>query len=221
MIITADNKQDIVNYIISITRYQETFSKVYDHVLSALSASDQQNFDLSLVKEIVACDFGSLEQISDNEHVFEKAFVRSCLRDLIAEMISAFKFPAICLNAFLLLVCLLVIQFSKSFSWGIKHFATGILLGIVLLSIAYLFNRYIYKRNQKPSIKYRFIERALCIYSAFSFNMTMLFLNKNSLFEVPSPVKILLAMAIFLTLSNFLFAYRRVYNKRLRILRLT
>jgi len=218
MMLTPENKQEIADYIGGVMRYQETFDEVYDHILSAASVSDNPEFRIRYVREIVDVDFGGLQQITQNEKEYEKTFLRSCMVDLKDQIIRTFKFPAILFHIFLLLICLLVYQFRAYFSVGIQEFVTAILLGIIVLSSIYIFKRYMYRRTQKPSIKFRFIERAVCICSAFSFNMTMLFLNKNSIFEVSAGVKCVIAAAMFLTLSNFLIAYYKVYNKRLRIL---
>jgi hypothetical protein len=218
MMLTPGNKQEIADYIGGVIRYQETFDEVYDHILSGVCVCHNPEFSISNVREIVEVDFGGLQQITENEKEYERTFLRSCMRDLKEQMLRSFKFPAILIHVFLLLVCVFVFQYSAYFSVGIREFAEAILLGLIVLSGIYLFNRYVYRRTQKPSIKFKFIEWAVCICSAFSFNMTMLFLNKNSIFELSPEVKFLIAAAMFLTLTNFLIAYYKVYHTRLRIL---
>lgn len=218
MELTEENKQEIETHIWSACRYGETFNEVYDHVVSALAFSEKSTFNGSLVTEIIRNDFGGLEQIKEDEKEYEKTFVRSCMHDLKGEIISSFKFPRVWFNVLLLVFCLFADHFSRYIPIGIMQFVTVVLVSVIAVSLIFLFYRYLYRRTQKPSIKIKVLERALGICTLLSYNVTTLFLGKNAMFDVSSSIQILVTMAMFLALFNFLFAYSRVYKKRLRIL---
>jgi hypothetical protein len=213
MVITPENKLEIVDYLSGLTRYQETFEEVYDHIISALEEVDNQVFNMGLVAEIVAADYGGFQQIKANEVEFEHVFVRSCMRDMIDVGAGSFRFPMLLFNVFLLVFCVIVNQFSLYYPGGINAFVEGMLISIVILCMSYLSFRYLYKRKQKPSVKFKFMERAVCVASGMSLNLITLFLSKRPLFDVSAAAKNLIAFALFLTLCNFLFAYHKVYYR--------
>jgi hypothetical protein len=88
MVLTLENKLEIVDYIGGVPKYQETFDEVYDHIISALSSTENAEFNIGLVRDIVNEDFGGFEQIVLNETEFEKRFVRTCMGDVRRQVYS-------------------------------------------------------------------------------------------------------------------------------------
>jgi hypothetical protein len=56
MLLTLENKLEIVDYIGGVSLYRESFDEVYDHILAALAVNDTPKFHIDLVKGIVNSD---------------------------------------------------------------------------------------------------------------------------------------------------------------------
>jgi hypothetical protein len=218
MVLTPENKLEIVNYIEGIPRYQETFDEVYDHIVSALAYSGNSEFNIGLVREIVHADFGGFEQIKTNELEFEKAFVQTCMGDIRRELVAAFRFPGILVNMLLLLVSFLIYRLLDQYEFGLKLLLGSIYLVIIALLIEYGFKRYIRNPRSKQTVRIKFMFTFLFLCSNLITSTNLFFLNRDPIFEVSSNVKHVLAVAIFFMFSNLFFAYSKVYKKRLRIL---
>jgi hypothetical protein len=218
MVLTLENKLEIVDYIGGVPKYQETFDEVYDHVISALSCSENSEFNIGLVREIVEVDLGGFNRITANETAFEKAFVQTCLGDMRQEIINAFRFPTLLFNVCLLVFCLVIYQFSKYYSFGIIHVLSLFSLAFVIHVIKYYFMRYVSSPTRKPSVKFKFIYAAMLIYGGVSVNLSIFILGKTPILELPVGFKSAIAFIAFFLFSNFFFAYYKVYKKRLRML---
>jgi hypothetical protein len=218
MLLTLENKLEIVGYVSGISRYQETFNEVYDHIVMALESSDSSAFTISLVTEIIIADFGGREQIVADETAYEKAFVRTCMKNLRKELVGAFRLPAILLNASLLTVWYLLYQLMGMYPFGIKLIALSIFALAAVPLISNYFRRYLFNRTRKPSVKYIAINPILIFWLNFMTSISLFFLNPESIIQVSSSVRYLIAAGTFYMFSNCLVACFRVYKKRLRVL---
>lgn len=218
MKLTLENKLEIVDYIGEVPRYQETFDEVYDHIVTAHESIEGSEFNMDRVKEIVQTDFGGFGQISADEKEFVKSFVRSCTRDMKQEFIEALKFPMLLFNGYLSVLCAAFYQDSRYFLPCVKVFLTFIYVTILILIVGYFLKRYVHNPTRMPSVKFKFMCTALLICAGCSYSINSIFLSKSPMLEVSSDIKKVIAFAILLALCNFLFAYYKVYQKRLRIL---
>lgn len=218
MVLTLENKLEIVDYIGGVPKYQETFDELYDHIISALAYSENSEFNIGLVREIVEADFGGFEQIKTNETAFEKAFVQTCMGDIKRELVAAFRFPGILVNMLLLLVSFLIYRMLDQYEYGLKVLVGFIYLGMFILLIEYVFTRYFLNPNSKPTVRIKFMITFLALCGNVITSANLFFLNAAPIFGVSSNVKHFLATAIFFLFSNLFFAYSKVYKKRLRVL---
>jgi hypothetical protein len=218
MVLTLENKLEIVDYIGGVPKYQETFDEVYDHIISALASSEKSEFNIGLVREIVEADFGGFEQIKINEIVFEKAFVQTCMGDIRRELVAAFLFPGIFVNILLLFVSFLIYRMLDQYEYGLKVLVASIYLGIFILLIEYVFTRYFMNPSSKPTVRIKFMLTYLALCGNIITSANLFFLNRAPIFDVSTNVKHSLAIAIFFLFSNLFLAYSKVYKKRLRVL---
>jgi hypothetical protein len=218
MVLTLENKLEIVDYIGGVSLYRETFNEVYDHVLSALAVNDTPKFHIDLVKDIVNLDLGGFKQIELAEKVFEKAFARSCMQNIKQEMINAFKFPGMIVTIFLLLICFTFYNLLPFSEFGFRILADCIWGIVLLLGIGILFTRYFRRPIHKPSIKMRLVLTALFCCGNLILCLNIFFLNKEPIFNVSTNVQHLFATATLFLIANFLIANYRVYKKQFSII---
>jgi hypothetical protein len=218
MVLTLENKLEIVDYIGGVPKYQETFDEVYDHIISALSSTENAEFNIGLVRDIVNEDFGGFEQIVLNETEFEKRFVRTCMGDVRREVVNGFHFPGILVNFLLLFLSYLIYRSLDQYEIGLKFLLGSIYLLIIGILVKYGFTRYIMNQKSKHTIRLKFMSTFLFFCSNLITSTTLFLLNREPIFQVSSNVKHFLAVGLFYIFLNLFFAYSKVYKKRLRIL---
>jgi hypothetical protein len=217
MLLTLENKLETVDYIGGVSLYRESFDEVYDHILAALAVNDTPKFHIDLVKGIVNSDLGGFKQIALAEKAFEKAFARSCMKNIKQELINAFKFPGMIVTVFLLLVCSTFYNLVPFYEFGFRMLADCIWVIVLLLGIGILFTRYFRSPTHKPSIKMRLVLTALFCCGNLNLCLNIFFLNKEPIFNVSKNVQHLFATATLFFIASFLMATYRVYKKRFSI----
>lgn len=218
MVLTLENKLEIVDYIGDVSLYKETFNEVYDHILAALAQSDAHQFHIDLVKEIVNTDLGGFKQISATETAFEKAFARSCMQNINKELINAFKFPGIIAPTCLLLICFAFYNFVPFYELGFRIVADFIWGIVLLFGVRILISKYFRSPIHKPSIKMKLVLTAFFCCGNLLLLLNLFFLSKESIFNVSTNVKHLFSTAVLFLILNFLMANYRVYKKRFSII---
>ena len=218
MILNEIQKQEVADYVKSITRYMETYNEVYDHLLSALEQEQQATFHMSLVKDVVNSDFGGEKQIRQEEESARQALYGSFSKMLKQELLNTFKFPAI-LNNLALLSLGLIFYFGKANSQTIVSVSiAGTLIILLVPLLLFVYKSYILERQQaKPSIssyalRYNALfglNTATCVfYVSFSWDV---------LTAMEPGVLVAIMSGTYFFLSVFLRAYLKMYNSALRL----
>lgn len=218
MILNEIQKQEIADYVKSITRYMETYDEVYDHLLSAVEQEQQATFHMSLIKDVINSDFGGEKQIRQEEENTRQALYGGFSKMLTREMLNTFKFPAI-LNNLALLSLGLILYFCNANSQTIVSVSiAGTLIILLIPLLLFVYKSYILERQQaKPSVSHyalRYnalfgLNAATCVfYVSFSWDV---------LTAVEPGVLVAIMCGAYYFLSVFLRAYLKMYNNALRL----
>jgi hypothetical protein len=218
MILTEIQKQEVADYVKSITRYMETYDEVYDHLLSALEQEQQATFHISLAKDVINSDFGGEKQIRQEEENTRKALYGNFSKMLKRELLNTFQFPAI-LNNLALLSLGLIFYFGKANSQTIVSVSiAGTLIILLIPLLLFVYKSYILERKQgKPSVS----SYALRYNALFGLNTaTCVFyvsFSWDALTAMEPGVLVAIMSGTYFFLSVFLRAYLKMYNNALRL----
>lgn len=218
MKLSSDQLTEIINYLLTRPRYQETFNEIYDHVLNAL-ADIEGEYSIELVQQIIEEDFKSFSEIKRQEEIYRKQCNRNYTRLLWYEALCTFRFPEVLGN--LILVLLYGILYGPGV-YGTKASET-MYLSIYILSTVplafYLTKRYIIDRQfVKLSIKYDFLHRAWAIGLILVYLFKYLFLSTHSPLKISPEARYQFGFMMFFLMSIFVRAFVRFYNKKIKVL---
>jgi hypothetical protein len=217
MILNEIQKQEIADYVKSVTRYMETYDEVYDHILSSLSASKYESFNLGLVFNVIDEDFGGIEKLKEQEEGSQKSLYRKFHGDMIWEIVKTLKSSES--------LGLLVLGCIFYYGGGSFEFKRNIvLIGIVVLMLTpvmmFLFKVCIKERRQ---IKRSISNYALRYSSFFGMNvatsMFFFFLTRDAIFTVSSGTQFIVMLGLCFFLSVYLRAYLKVCRNSLKLKR--
>jgi len=218
MILNELQKQELADYVKSITRYMETYDEVYDHVLSALEQEPQATFQMSLVKDVINCDFGGEKQIRQEEENTRLALYGGFSQMLKLELLNTFKYPAV-VNNLALLGLGLIFYFGNANSQTIVSIIiAGTLIILLIPLLLFVYKSYFLERQQaKPSVS----NYALRYNALFGLNTaTCVFYGSFSWDVLTSLEPVILVAILWVTyffLSVFLRAYLKMYKSALRL----
>jgi len=218
MILNEIQKQEIADYVKSVTRYRETYNEVYDHVLSALEQEAQDSFHLSLAEEVINTDFGGRKQIFEGEDNTRQALYGSFSRMLKQEILNTFKFPAV-LHNFSLLGLGLVFYFGEANSEAIVSVTIiGTLIAVLIPLLLFVYKSYIRdKRQAKPSIS----DYALRYNALFGLNTATcvfyLCFAWDAMIALEPGILVSIMWTAYFFSSIFLRAFMKMYNSALKL----
>lgn len=218
MKLTNEQLTEIINYLLTGPRYQETFNEIYDHVLNAL-ADIEGEYSIERVHQIIEEDFKSFSEIKRQEEIYRQQCNRNYTRLLGREMLNTFRFPEVLSN---LILVLMYVAWYKSAVYGdlIKDIMYPSLYVIATIPlIYYLVKRYIIDRHfVKMSIKYDFLHRAWAIVLLGVYISAYLFVSKHSPLALSAEARYQCVFVVFFMMSIFIRAYTRFYNKKIRVI---
>jgi hypothetical protein len=196
-------------------KYQETYNEVYDHIISALEADDdnQQPFN-DKVQAIIDADFGGLSQFA----VMEKEQVK-CINNQIAkkQMHFAAAFFRLPLIIYTTLACFAIYQLA-----GTKLLSIVLLIAIcvmlaptIIIGFRMLNNASAKKR--KPSIKTNMFNQ-LGIYGVilyYAINPHLI--TDHLLLKAPDTLHLVMVTALVMFYLIFGLSFIRLYRSELKL----
>lgn len=215
MILNEIQKQEVADYVKSITRYMETYDEVYDHILSSLGSSEHESFNLGLVFDIIDEDFGGIEKLKLQEESSQRSLYRNFHIDMIWEIVKTLK----SLESLGLLVLGCIFYYGGA-SLQFKRSIVLISLAVIMLTpiMLFLFKVYIKERRQ---IKRSISNYALRYSSFFGMNvatsMFFFFLTRDPIFKVSPGTQFIIMLCLYFFLSVYLRAYLKVFRKSLKL----
>lgn len=217
MNLTEAQLADIRVCLFKNVAYRETYAEIYDHVLNALE-SEEDVFDISLVHHIIRNDFGSFDQIKQNEAIYLKQMRRHYFSLLGREMLAAFRLPELRNSLLLFFLCLLLFSAGLRIPVNGDAMIKGIGLILIVPGVYYLLRRYVADRNQlKPSLKYDFMHIVWMSGMVVS-ALLVLSLAKLTSYAVSASLHISLVSSCYFLSAVYVRAFIRLYHKKLRVL---
>jgi hypothetical protein len=215
MILNEIQKQEVADYVKSITRYMETYDEVYDHILSSLSSAKHESFNMVLVFGIIDEDFGGIEKLKQEEDSSQKVLNRNFHINMIWEMVRTFK----SLESLCLLVLGFVFYYGGS-SLEFKRKIVLISLVVIMLTpiILFLFKVFIKERRRiKPSINDYALRYSSFFGMQVATSMFFAFLVREPIFKLAPGTQFIVMLCLYFFLSVYLRAYMKVFSKSLKL----
>ncbi|WP_316803889.1 hypothetical protein [Pedobacter nototheniae] len=218
MVLTAQQIQEIKDYIFDAVKYRETYHEVYDHMLNAL-ADVQEPYSLELVAEIINIDFGSFKEIKKQEALYQQQVNKKYARLFLSELATTFKWPGILSNLTILALCTCIYYSSKTAPFNMKP----MIIAIFLCSIVVAF--YVYSKillGKRKEQKYSITDNSLGSLASvglFMGNFVLYwFLTKDSLIDLSQNSKVITMLVLFFFCSMYVRTFITFYNQKIKIL---
>ena len=220
MILTEAQQQEISTFIGSVPKYQETYNELYDHILSSLTAMDEEEYSIDLVARVINEDFGGFQTIVKVETEFNKLAIKNCMRDLRQEMKSLFYFPEAWKTVVVLILCSIIFQYSPGDFKVIRIlFVSTFIVGLIPIGY-YWGSRLLYKKKgSRPSIKDNGFAQQSLVLAQTAYTPFFIFVGKDSLLPVGTQTCLLIGLFMIFFSSIFVRAYFKLYKRNVKILR--
>lgn len=217
MQLTLQQKKEVQDYISASSKYRETYNEIYDHLLNALEEIEEP-YQLKLVGRIVLQDFGSFKEIKKMEKDSLSKTKYRCIRYLVADMISVFKFQNLIYTLLLLIfyASLYVYQLGNGVNFA-NLYLWSMILGYTL-SVAWLFKKgYINLSFRRKSSMEGVILGWLILlpFSFFPLTFTA-FIGKGNMIGLALNTRNIIVLCLFFFTSMYLKAFVKLYKKKVR-----
>jgi hypothetical protein len=217
MILNETQKQEIADYVFSITRYMETYNELFDHILSALSTDKSESFNMGLVFKIIEEDFGGIEKIKLEEEISRKALSKSFKLSLAREMLNSFKFPGIISHLAYLAFGYILYDSGTAggkFALAFKLLSvTIIIMPMLLYGIKALI---LDKGRIKPAISNYALLYTSMLGMNFATTIILTFLTKNAVITLTNNTQLLIVFGSYFLLSTYFTAYLKIYKRTIK-----
>jgi hypothetical protein len=217
MKLNKEELAEVSQYILTLTRYKETYDEMYDHVLSLLEEKEEL-FDSRLISEIVNDNFGGHEQILKNEAISLEELKRSSGRSLMEETLSQLRSFKSLDNLSLLFICLVFFFQSMDGTFNPVFLIYAMFFVAFYPILVYLYKTYFVNRSLvKPSMKNVFLLR-IGLYGCFlSSVFYLLLLSQHSLFEITNHTKTVMSLVLYYFSSIYIRSFRAFYKKKIKV----
>jgi len=214
MELSAEQKAEIRAYLITATKYRETYNELYDHILNSLV--DQEGiYHINLVLKIVDDDFGGFNEILTQEEIYRREIGKKFNRQFRLQFIDTLKWQGICL----LLVCLMIYHSNKTSPFNIKPMVSA--STICLLSVA-LFGYASIIVNVVRFSKYSILDGHLgyaCFFALAIWNLFVHGFINGHIFELSDNSKLIAVLMLFSFASFYSRAFIKFYAGKFNILK--
>lgn len=219
MIVTETQQTEISDFIGSIPKYRETYNELYDHILSSLSAIEDQPYSIDLVAKIVNEDFGGFKTIVCVEADYNKETIKNCMRDLRMEMKKQFYFPEIWKTLIIVLLCWVVYNYSAGDFKVIRVlYLSTLILGLIPVVYYWLSRLLFRKKGSKPSIKDQGFAQTSMMLLQVSYTPFFIFGGKDALVPTTTNLTLLIMLFMFFFASIYIRSYFALYSRNVKIL---
>ncbi|NQX43297.1 hypothetical protein SAMN05421820_11661 [Pedobacter steynii] len=217
MKLSKEELTEVSQYLFTLTRYQETYDELYDHVLSILEEREGP-FDSRLIPELVNDNFGGHEQILKNEAISLEELNLSSGGLLMKETfskLSAFKSFD---NISLLCLCLV---FYSQMTYGVFNpvfLIYAMFFAALYPILVYLYRTYFVNRSLvKPSMKNVFLLR-IGLYGCFlSTAFYLLLLSPQRLFDITNYTRTVICLVLYYFSSIYIRSFHAFYKKKIKV----
>jgi len=216
MIITLEQKEELKLILSEYTKYQETYSEVYDHVLSALE-EQKDTLDTSFaqkVHEVLDADFGGLAQLP----VMEKK--RACLiNNQVAKKqlnfaADFFKLPFV-LYTLIAAVAIYQLASTKLLSIALLIAVYMMLSPTIIIGFRMVNNAFI--KKGKPSIKNNMFN-LMGIYGVILYNaVNPHLLTDHFRLKTPDTLHLLMITALIMFYLIYGLSFIRLYRQEVKL----
>ena len=218
MVLTAQQHQEIKDYIFDAAQYRETYNEVYDHIVNALEDKDEA-YSIELVAEIVNADFGSFNEIKKQEQLYQRQINKKYTRLFLEELINSFKWPGLLGNVANLMLCLCIYWSSTNSSFNTKPMMIAVFSCFILVTI-YMYSQILIRRTR--SKKYSILDNSLGILSTFGLFIGIFvfnwFISDDSLISLSQRAKVIVLLTLYFFSSMYVRSFRKFYNQKIKIL---
>jgi len=218
MILTAQQHQEIKDYIFDAPKYIETYNEVYDHVVNALEDKDEA-YSTELVAKIINDDFGSFNEIKQQEELYQKQINKKQAKLFLNELINSFKWPGLLGNIANLILCVFIYWGSTRLTFNTKPIMGAIFICFILVTLFMYTKIWISKRK---NMKYSIFDNALGSLSSFGLFVSVFtfywFVSKDSLISLGEHNKVIILLILYFFCSFYVRSFRKFYNQKVKIL---
>ncbi|MFD1255822.1 hypothetical protein ACFQ3S_03355 [Mucilaginibacter terrae] len=211
MIITAEQQEELKLILTDYTKYQETYSEVYDHVITALEVQhDSLNMAFAdKVRAILDADFGGLSQLPVMEKKRAKIIHDQISKKQLYFATAFFKFP---LSIYTAITAVAVYNLAST-----KLLSVVLLIAICImlaptLIVGFRMLHNAYGKAGKPSIKNNMFN-LIGIYGVILYNAINPHLITDRLrLKAPDTLHLLLITALVMFYLVFGLSFIRLYR---------
>ncbi|MDN3586404.1 hypothetical protein QWY86_07005 [Pedobacter aquatilis] len=218
MKLNVAEKQVLRDYIFNEPKYRETYNELYDHLINALSDSDEL-FSIELVAKIINEDFGGFINIRNREEAYQKQLHKKYIIDFRKEMLQTLGWSDFFKNISILGLCFCIYYGSKTQVFNIKPMIIGSMIPLILIALFGFFR--IFTQRIKYS-KYSIVDNYVgnistlgtIVLNVFLFNI----ISKERIFDVSNDLKLIATLVLFFLSSIYIRSFIKFYNKKIKVL---
>lgn len=213
MLLSEEQKAEIRGFIITATKYRETYNELYDHILNSL-ADQEGTFHINDVLRIVNDDFGGFKEIVEQEGIYHKELGKKFNKQFQLQFIDTLKWQGIGL----LIICLMIYYSNKTSPFNIKPMVSA--STICLMSVT-LFGYARIIVNVVRFSKYSILDGHVGYICSFGFSITNLFLHgfiNGRLFELSDNNRLIAVLILFSVASIYARTFIKFYKQKFKIL---
>lgn len=217
MKLTAEQLNEIHDFISMHVKYRETCEELFDHLLNALEIKDEA-FSLLLVAQIVKEDFGSFELIVEEEKHHRKHVTVKYSKLLWREVLNSFEVPRCFIYIF---ICWYFYGIYNSIIPEKLMINIMYVLAIVVTfpGVYYFYKRYfIDRRFEKPSLIYNFMNRTWLIGFSIVISIIGLVVQPTALFSVNEEAKFFVLFGTTLLTDIYVRSFKRLFDSKINML---
>lgn len=220
MKLTLNQLAEVDNYLGDLVQYRETFQELRDHVITALSNSNIETFDMQQVKCIIKEDFGGGAKVSADEKVCKHVMTKRMFRMLGSEMLNTFKWYGSFRNLSGFALCAVFYIQNTSLDPGFWLIIKAMYVVLYTPAAYMFFQKFIMERGRKVSMNKDLLRQVWYIMVVLATILLQAISLLNELVNHSGKLQLGLFLMLYLLLCMFIRAYMKLYGDSIRALQL-
>ncbi len=213
MELSVEQKAEIWGYVITATKYRETYNELYDHILNSL-ADQEGTYHIDLVSKIIDEDFGGFQEILEQEEIYRKEIGKKFNRQFQLQFIDTVKWQGIAL----LVIGLMIYYSNKTSPFNIKPMVKA---SIICLMAVTLFGYARIIVNVVRFSKYSILDGHLGYACSFGLAICNLFVHgfiNGHILTLDDNGKLIATFVLFSFCTIYVRTFLKFYNQKFKIL---